>query len=129
MKKEVIICIVIVILVIVGNIVTQNYTNKCVAVASESLNELREELLKDDVNLEFAKEKVDDIYSDWSDRHNKLAYYVEHDELEKVKTDLTGLKGYIETEEYSEAVPELDRTVFVLEHIKDKTALNLKNLF
>lgn len=129
MTKELIICIIIVVLIFVGNIITQNYTNECIAVASESLNELREELLKDDVNIDLAKKKVDDIYEDWSNRHNKLAYYIEHDELEKVKTDLTGVKGYIEMEEYSEAVPELDRTVFVLEHIKDKTAINLKNIF
>ena len=49
--------------------------------------------------------------------------------IEKVKTELTGLRGYIEKEEYSEAVPELDKSVYILEHIKDKTALNLKNIF
>lgn len=129
MTKELIICIIIVALIFVGNNITQNYTNECVAVASENLNELREELLKEEVNIALAKKKIDDIYEDWDNRHSILAYYIEHDELEKVKTDLTGVKGYIEMEEYSEAVPELDKTIFVLEHIKDKTAVDLKNIF
>lgn len=129
MTKEFIICVIIVVLIVVGNVITQNYTNDSVKEASESLYELREELSKEEVNLDNAKRKIYEIYSDWSKRHDKLAYYIEHDELEKVKTDLTGIKGYIEMEEYSEAVPELDRTVFVLEHIKNKNILNLENIF
>ena len=59
----------------------------------------------------------------------KLAYYIEHDELEKVDTNLIGLKSYIETEEESDAVSELEKSVFVLKHIEDKTRMNLKNIF
>ena len=55
--------------------------------------------------------------------------YIEHDELEKVETELTGLRAYIEKEEYYEALPEIDKSAYILEHIKDKSALNLKNIF
>ena len=131
MTKELIISIIIVVLIFVGNSVTENYTEESVNETKQSLSSLREEIMKkdDDVDLETAKTKIDDIYEKWNLRHEKLAYYIEHDELEKVKTELTGLKGYIEKEEYSEAVPELDKSVYILEHIKDKTALNLKNIF
>lgn len=131
MTKELIISIIIVVLIFVGNSFTENYTEESVNETKQSLSSLREEIMKkdDDVDLETAKTKIDDIYEKWNLRHEKLAYYIEHDELEKVKTELTGLKGYIEKEEYSEAVPELDKSVYILEHIKDKTALNLKNIF
>lgn len=131
MTKELIISIIIVVLIFVGNTFTENYTNESVKEATQSLEKLREELIKDEdeIDTNIAKEKVDEIYEKWNIRHEKLAYYIEHDELEKVKTELTGLRGYIEKEEYSEAVPELDKSVYILEHIKDKTALKFKNIF
>ena len=61
--------------------------------------------------------------------HYKLAYYIEHDELEKVDTAIITMKSYIETEDYSSAVAELDEGKFVLEHIQKKNAFNLQNVF
>ena len=131
MIKELIISIVIVVSIFIGNAVTENYTKESITETTQSLASLREEIIKDekDIDNEVAKKKVYDIYEKWSLRHEKLAYYIEHDELEKVKTELTELKGYIEKEEYSNALPDLDKSVYILEHIKDKTALNLKNIF
>ena len=131
MTKELIISIIIVVIMFVGNAVTENFTRESVDETKQSLSALREEIIKneDEVDVNITKEKIDDIHEQWDSRYEKLAYYIEHDELEKVKTELTGLRGYIEKEEYSEAVPELDKSVYILEHIKDKTALNLKNIF
>ena len=131
MTKELIISIIIVVIIFVGNAVTENYTGESVDETKQSLSDLRDEIIKNEneVDVNITKEKIDDIHEQWDSRYEKLAYYIEHDELEKVKTELTGLRGYIEKEEYSEAVPELDKSVYILEHIKDKTALNLKNIF
>lgn len=131
MTKELIISIIIVVLIFVGNAVTENYTGESIDETKQSLSDLREEIIKneDEVDVNIAKEKIDKIHEKWDSRYEKLAYYIEHDELEKVKTELTGLRGYIEKKEYSEAVPELDKSMYILEHIKEKTALNLKNIF
>lgn len=131
MTKELIISIIIVVLIFLGNSITENYTQESIDETTRNLTTLREEIIKsqDEVKVDIAKEKINNIYGQWNLRYEKLAYYIEHDELEKVKTELTGLKGYIEKEEYSEAVPELDKSIYILEHIKDKTALNLKNIF
>ena len=131
MTKELIISIIIVVLIFAGNAVTENYTKTSVSETTQNLENLRKEIIKDEdeVDVQQAKKQIDDIYEAWGKRHEKLAFYIEHDELEKVKTELTGLRGYIEKEEYGEAVPELDKSMYILEHIKDKTALNLKNIF
>lgn len=131
MAKELIILIIIVVLIFIGNTITENYTRESIDETTNNLESLREEIKKgeDEVDENIAKEKIDKIHEQWNSRYEKLAYYIEHDELEKVKTELTGLRGYIEKEEYSEAIPELDKSVYILEHIKDKTALNLKNIF
>lgn len=129
MHKEVIISIVIVVVIVIGNVVTQNYTRKSVEAISSDLNSLRQELNVEDVNQKEAKKHFDEIEKKWDNMQEKMAYYIEHDELEKVKTNLTELKSHTETEEYEEAINDLDKSVFVLDHIEEKSEFNLKNIF
>lgn len=126
-------CIIIVIAIIVGNIVTQNYTVKSIGILSEELEELKKDVIEAEENGE---EEVNENIKikrrnkkEWENRYDKLAYFIEHDELEKVETDLTALNSFIETKEYAEAISELDKCVFVLKHIEDKYAFNLQNVF
>lgn len=133
MKKEIIVCIIIVIAIIVGNIVTQNYTVKSIGILSEELEKLKKDVIEAEDNGEEVNENIknkkEEIKKEWENRHDKLAYFIEHDELEKVETDLTALNSFIETKEYAEAISELDKCVFVLKHIEDKYAFNLQNVF
>lgn len=129
MLKQTIISIVIIISIFIGNTCTQNYTKESVDDITNHLEDLRDEIIVEEVNIDSSKEKIIKINDNWDERCEKLAYYIEHDELEKVKTELIGLKGYIEKEEYSEAIPELDKSIYLLKHIKDKNKFNLKNIF
>ena len=130
--KEIIFSIVIVVVVVVGNVVTQNYTHKSVKNTTTELEELKQELLSEsneDIDWDNAKEKFSVLQTEWRNSFEKLAYYIEHDELEKADTNLIGLKSYIDTQEEADAVSELEKSVFVLKHIEDKTRMNLKNIF
>ena len=69
------------------------------------------------------------VKSKWEDSHNKLAYYIEHNELEKVETELTGVESNIDVSEYEESINNLDKSVFLLKHIEDRYAFNLENIF
>lgn len=131
MIKEAVICIIIVISILFGNYRTQNYTKESVNKLSEGLMDLRGELVKeeDNINEKNVKDKVDEIYINWKERHDKLAYFIEHDELEKVETNLISLKSYIETKEYKDSVDELDKGEFILKHIEEKYAFNMQNIF
>lgn len=134
MKKETIICIIIVITISVGNIITQKYTKESVETLSNDLEILKTELKNklDDNEKESNKEileKICKIKENWESRHDKLAYYIEHNELEKVENSLTALDSFVQTKEYVDAIKELDESVFVLRHIQEKYAFNLKNIF
>ncbi len=134
MKKETVICIVIFIAIVVGNIITQRYTKESVESLSSKLEELKECLnSKLELNEEISNEEISEIIAqikgDWENRHDKLAYYIEHNELEKVEDNLTALDSLVKTEEYAEAIEELDKSVFVLKHIEEKYAFNLENIF
>lgn len=129
MKKELIICIFIIALIIIGNVITQNYTNECVSKMNKKLDTLKEISLAKDANSENINKEIKEIEDDWNCFQETLSYYIEHDELEKVETQIFNIKGFYEIKKYDEIVPELEKCVYILEHIKDKTKLNVKNIF
>lgn len=129
MYKELVITIVIIVLIIAGNIITQSNTNKSAEEITANLTNFREEITKAEIDKNTIKEHINRIEQLWDEEYEKMAYYIEHDELEKVETELTKLKADVEVEEYHMAVENLDNCIFVLEHIKDKTALKIVNVF
>ena len=69
-------------------------------------------------------EDIDNIWSKWEQKQKKLAFYIEHDELEKVHTSIVKMKSYVENENFSEAMAELEEGKFVIEHIQEKNSFN-----
>ena len=130
MTKELVISVIIVVVIIVGDIFTTKYTDKSIETTTQSLSEIREEMEKEneeEIDADKLKEQIKNIRNDWNKRHKKLAIYIEHDELEKIETNLAGLNGYLDKEEYGDSMAQLDISVYVLEHIKNKTILSLIN--
>ena len=127
MHKELIICIILFILIVIGDWVTQNYTKNTVNYITGELENLKQNLLeKSDDKVDEDINKIDDK---WKEVYDKLAYYIEHDELEKVETNFTACKSLAKSGEYEQAISELEKTVFVLDHITDKYSFNLVNIF
>ena len=127
MFKETVICVIIIIAIFTLDIVTQNFTKNTVSEITGIFTSLKENILKkDDVQIKNEIKKLDE---QWKNVHDKLAYYIEHDDLEKVDTAIVTMKSYVETDNFSSATAELDEGKFVLEHIQDKNAFNLQNIF
>lgn len=129
MYKELFICMFILIIIIGLNIITQNYTKESIKTIEDNLENLKELLSISDVNKEEVETEVDNLMEKWREKYNILAYYIEHDELEKAETELTSIKSNIEVEQYEEGIIDLDRCIFILRHIKDKFRLEVKNIF
>lgn len=127
MYKEVCVIIVILILIIFFNGITQKYTKESVQIINDKLNSLKDTILAKD--NEKNGEMVEEILSDWKERKDKLEYFIEHDELEKVETELMSLKANIEIEEYEHGVPDIQKATFILNHIKEKFAFRIQNIF
>lgn len=129
MYKEIIISIVIIIGIFVLNYITTNYTTESLDSMFSGFAEMRSELLKDNQEKELLSKKAEELISNWNNKTEMLAYYIEHDELEKVNTYLVGLKANIDSEDYEQAVENLDICGYILEHIDDKEAFLIKNIF
>ena len=54
---------------------------------------------------------------------------LEHEELEKANVSMVKFKRYIQLEEYTEAIAELENCKYILDHIRDKEAMQIINLF
>ena len=122
-----IICIVIILAIIFGNVVTQNYTKQSVAELTDTLSNLKDKV--EQKNTDILEEETKKVEDKWEEKHNKLAYYIEHNELEKIEVELTTIKSNIETADYDHSIESIDKSMFLLKHVEDRYAFNLENIF
>ena len=127
MYKEIIISVVIIVLVFFGDIFTINYTKKTVSELCNDIYKLKQAL--EENNNETITSSLQELEEHIKTVHQSLAYYIEHDEIEKVETNFTECKSHVENHQYNFAISKLDITVYVLEHITDKYSFNLENIF
>ena len=50
-------------------------------------------------------------------------------QIEKIETTFTACKSFIKTEDYGDAICEVEKTVFLVNHLTDKYSFNLDNIF
>ena len=132
MQKETIVVIIILILILIANFVTQRNTEDVVTKLNELFENIKteiEEAGKENINKENVQKRVKDIEDNWEEEHAKLAYYIEHDELEKVESDIVVLSSFVDANDYEQAIGKIEEGKFLLEHIHDKYAFNLENIF
>lgn len=127
MYKELIIIIVVVFLIVGLDIITNKYTKETLEILSGDLKILKEYILDEDKIK--SEEQMKKIKQNWEERYKILAFYIEHDELEKVETEMVKLEADIEVEEFKHCVSELETTIFILEHIQEKEEMHFRSVF
>ena len=126
MKKEIIISITLVALIVIANILVSGYVDSKFNTMISKLDELEKILeIKD---YDKAQQKVDEIAKYFNESEDVLSCYIEHDELEKVKTEFTSLKACIRFQK-DDAFEALDKMSFIIRHIEEKDDMRLKNVF
>ena len=129
MYKEIIISIIVIVLVFSFDFITQNYTKNTIGGLSNELYNLEQDIREERMSDKDIEKKTNELYDKWMEHHETLAFFIEHDELEKVETNFTAGKSFVESEKYSDAMSELEKTSFVLTHIKEKYLFSLENIF
>ena len=100
MVKEFFICTIILVFIFIGNGITQGYSRSSIENINEKLTDLKEEMNTEEINDEEILKKEREIDNQWQEMFARLAYYIEHEELEKVSRNLENVKTYIELKEY-----------------------------
>ena len=126
MYKELVISIVVIICIIALNNITWDYTKKISEEIKSNLEDVRISFKSEEDNV---NEKATKLYERWEEVDDTLAYYIEHNELEKIKTQLTEIRTFSETQEYNNGIESIDKCKYLLEHLDDKTKVTLDNIF
>ncbi len=127
MWKEIIICIVILLMIFMGNYITQKYTTESVTNLNTELKKLEDKVETNENDI--ITNQMNELKDNWDERYKKLSYFIEHDELEKVETNLTAMNGYIEANNLEEVRSKIQETEFILKHIEKKYAVIIENVF
>lgn len=128
MWRDIVFCIIIIVVIITVDFFIQDYIKNSAEEMTAKLDNLKEEVSNQE---EEKLNEVDtkEVRETWEDRYIILASVIEHDELEKVEKNLTGIYSALESKELSEVISELDESMFILRHIKDKYSFKIENVF
>ena len=125
MSKELVISIAILLIIIVANVWVSHFIDGKLDYMIDELEDL--EVCLSDGRRVDAENKISEIDHYFNESEDVLSCYIEHDELEKVKTEFTSLKAYVKFEK-DDAFEALDKMRFIIRHIEEKDDLRLKNV-
>lgn len=130
MRRTLIICIIIVIAIILGDIMLQRYVKQVFEPINYMLDEIANKLDEENEinNKEELKNKMGEVDNLWDSKFKKMACFLEHDELEKVKTQLVVAKSAIEVNDRENAYEEINKAKYIIDHIKQKVNFSINNI-
>ena len=127
--RETIIILSILIIIFVGACITQKFLNNTADLLVSKLEDLKSGIEEDKIDEKEMIEKTDEIYSEWEEINERWSVIVLHDEIDLIETSLIRMKSKIKTEKTEESMEDLDTSIFLLKHIKEKEKTSLKNIF
>ena len=129
MKRELIIVSIIVICIIVISFVSQNNTKKQIADIDNQLENFKAEIINNKKGYKELTDDINVIYEEWKEKDKILSLYLEHNELEKINLSLKTIRGFLEVNIVNESIQEIEKCIATLDHIEEKQAFNIKNIF
>ena len=127
--KEVTIIILILIIIFGGAFYTQRFLDNTADMLVSKLENLKTDLEDESENQQRLEEQTDEIYGEWENINEKWSVVVLHDEIDLIETSLIRMKSKIKAGSLDESMEDLDTSIFLLKHIKEKEKTSLKNIF
>lgn len=129
--KESIIIIAVIILVIAASIISQNYLNQSSDMLLGKLETLKTEIqnAKQTGALENAIGLSENVLNNWEEINKNWSMLVVHEELDLIELSLIGVKASVESGSAEDALQEIDKSLFLVGHIKEKESFKIKNIF
>lgn len=127
--KQIIIMIIILIIIFGGAKYTQDFLNNSSDKLVEKLEMLKEKIESEKIKQEEKTKIAKEIYEEWENTNEKWSVIVLHDEIDLIETALIRMKSKIETGDAYDSMEDLNTSIFLLKHIKEKEKTSLKNIF
>lgn len=129
MLKEILIVCLIILAVLVCNFVLQIYITKSSDSLVEKLSILNEKIITNSKDNRNISNLLNDIENEWEKSKKKWEIFVMHSELDQIEIALTNIKSSMKIDDKQDAVIETEKAKFLLQHIAERDAFRLKNLF
>ncbi len=127
--REAIIIILILLIIFGGAYYIQKFLNNSSDNLVSKLESLKTGIEDGNLTEKDMENKSDEIYGEWEDINKKWSIIVLHDEIDLIETSLIRMKSKIKTGNIDESMEDLDTSIFLLKHIKEKEKTSLKNIF
>ena len=125
--KEYLIIIVILVIVFLTNYITSKNLGEAVKWMSDGITSIENKISENKESE--AQQEFYELEEKWKKEAETLSLFVEHNELEKVSTNIVIIESNFETDETDKVLENLAEVRFLLEHIEEKNQLKLKNIF
>ncbi len=129
MTKQIVISILIFIIVISLNYISQNYTTEVARELNYRLEEIENYILADEVNNLEISRNATNLRGYFEEKFEMLVIYIEHEELEKLQLTIIEVEKLLKKEEYSTAQVEISKCENIINRIDEKYKFSIKNIF
>lgn len=129
--KEVVIIIVVVLMVGITSVLIQNYLGQTSNEIIDYLETLKGQIKQAQVTnqKEEAMKTAQKALEKWEEVNKNWSMVVVHEELDNIELSLLEVKSALETDSYDDSLEEIDKSIFLVGHIKEKEAFKIKNIF
>ena len=129
--KELSIIIIVIIIVCIASFFMQKYLVQTSDEILSNLERLKEQIreAQESGNNESAKSLSEDVMNKWEEIHKQWSMVVLHEDLDIIELSLIEVNACVEIGSFEDGLQEIDRSIFLVGHIKEKEAFKLKNIF
>ena len=132
--RHLLIAIFIIIMVIILNIIFENYSSKVIEKVNENIKKIEEILQEDQNTFEISDIKkmeklIGETIKHWEKKSGILTCFIEHEEIEKINLKLHLLEVELKSNLWGDARRTISEVEELVKFLNGKYTLSLQNIF
>lgn len=126
MKKEFIMIIALVVIIVIADIIFTKITDNKINDIIQRLDTINGKIISED---KTAKENIIELKETWKGHSDELEFYIEHEDIEKISIEMESLYCYYNSKNKDETFSSIARLKAMVGYITDKHRFKLNNFF
>ncbi len=127
--RDIIIIISILTIILIGTFVTNNYLDKTAKELIKELETLKNSIKENNSIKQELIQSIEEIYNKWRRINKKWSNIVLHEEIDSIEISIIKIKSKIKMGNLEESIEDIETSIFLLNHIREKEKISLKNIF
>ena len=127
--RDVFFMLLIVFIIITSSIYINIYLDDTTDILVNDLQKLKNNINEENLSKKDLLKESEDICIKWRDINKTWSNIELHNEIDSIETSLIRVKTKIETGNIEESIEDIEISIFLLNHVKEKEKINLKNIF